>query len=115
MSSASAPIGSPIGNFDQPVLPILDPAGFGAVRTAIESAFSSSRVSEFLKSLDRSGVRIRHFEQVLDKGLLGVNTKEEYARLGNGDQGQIREYYLASLERVSLELRNKFFKLYAYY
>ena len=109
------PTGNPIGNFDQPILPVLDPTGFGAVRTAIEAAFSSSRVSDFLKSLERNGVRIRHFEQVLDKGLLGSNTKGEYARLGNADQGQIREFYLASLERVSLDLRNKFFKLYAYY
>ena len=115
MSSASAPIGNPIGNFDQPVLPILDPAGFASVRGAIEAAFSSQRVAEFLKSLERGGVRIRHFEQVLDQGLLGAATKTEYARLGNADQGQIREYYLASLERVPLALRNKFFKLYAYY
>jgi hypothetical protein len=109
------PIGEPIGNFDQPVLAIVDPAAFSAVRGAIETAFSSSRVSEFLKSLERSGVRIRHFEQVLDKGLLGAATKDQYSGLGNGDQGQIREYYLASLERVSPELRQKFFKLYAYY
>ncbi len=119
MSSASAPMGNPtgtpIGNFDQPILPILDPPGYGAVRTAIESAFSSSRVNDFLKSLERNGIRIRRFEQVLDKGLLGSAIKGEYARLGNGDQGQIREFYLASLERVPRELRNKFFKLYAYY
>ena len=111
MSSTS----TPIGNFDQPVLTIVDPAGYGAVRTAIEAAFSSSRVSDFLKSLDRSGVRIRHFETVLEKGLLGSSAKAEYAKLGNADQGQIREYYLASLERVTPELRQKFFKLYAYY
>jgi len=36
-------------------------------------------------------------------------------KLGNADQGQIREFYLASLERVTPELRQKFFKLYAYY
>ncbi len=115
MSSASTPMGEPIGNFDQPILPILDPAGYNAVRTAIEAAFSSSRVGGFLKSLERHGVRIRHFEQVLEKGLLGSATKGEYSRLGDADQGQIREYYLASLERVPLDLRNKFFKLYAYY
>jgi len=106
---------TPIGNFDQPILPIGDPAGFGAVRTAIEAAFSSSRVAAFLKSLDRAGLRIRHFEAVLDKGLLGAPTKSEYGGLGNADQGQIREFYLASLERVTPELRQKFFKLYAYY
>jgi hypothetical protein len=115
VSSTSTPLGTPIGNFDQPILPIVDPAGYGAVRTSIEAAFSPSRVSDFLRSLERSGVRIRHFEQVLDKELLGSETKAQYARLGHGDQGQIREYYLAGLERVSLELRNKFFKLYAYY
>ena len=30
-------------------------------------------------------------------------------------QGQIRELYLASLEKVPVELRDKYFKLYAYY
>ena len=111
MSSTS----TPIGNFDQPVLPIGDPTRFSAVRSAIESAFSNSRVVDFLKSLDRRSIRIRHFEVVLGKGLLGKSTKDEYSRLENADQGQIREFYLASLERVTPELRQKFFKLYAYY
>ena len=48
-------------------------------------------------------------------GILGALTAAEYNRLGNGDQGQIREFYLASLEKVAPELRTKFFKLYAYY
>ena len=39
----------------------------------------------------------------------------EYKLLGNADQGQIREFYLASLERVAPDTREKFFKLYAYY
>jgi hypothetical protein len=115
VSSTSTPLQEPIGNFDQPVLPILDPARFDAVRSVIESAFSSSRVAEFLRSLDRHALRIRHFEQVLEKGLLGSATRQEYASLANGDQGQIREFYLGSLERVPPELRKKFFKLYAYY
>ena len=41
-------------------------------------------------------------------------TAAEYGSLTNGDQGQIREFYLASLEQVSPELRSRFFKLYAY-
>ncbi len=105
----------PIGNFDQPVLPIGDPESFGAVRTAIEGSFSSGRVAEFLRSLARTSMRIRDFEKVLSKGLLGEKVASEYAKLGNADQGQIREYYLASLERVSAELRRKFFKLFSYY
>ena len=107
--------GTPIGNFDQPVLPIVNPAGFGAVRAAIETAFSSGRVADFLKSLERQGLRIRHFEDVLAKGLLGKSVPAEYGQLENGDQGQIREFYLGSLERVAPDLRQKFFRLYAYY
>jgi hypothetical protein len=100
---------------EQPALPIADPAGFGAVKTAIETAFSSGKVAEFLKSLERQGVRIRDYEDVVGKGLLGPNTAGEYKRLPDGDQGQIRELYLASLERVAPELRQKFFLFYSSY
>ncbi|MEO6805357.1 MAG: hypothetical protein ABI209_04355 [Edaphobacter sp.] len=100
---------------EQPLLPVSDPLTFGAVKGAIESSFSATQVAEFLKSVERSKLRIRDFEDVLGKGRLGASTAAEYNRLGNVDQGQIREFYLASLERVAPELREKFFKLYAYY
>ena len=113
---SSEQIGSePIGNFEQPVLAITDPQSFGIVRTAIEGSFSSARVVDFLKSIAKASMRIRDFESVIRKGLLGKSVDAEYAKLGNGDQGQIREYYLDSLERVPAELRERFFKLYAYY
>jgi hypothetical protein len=38
-----------------------------------------------------------------------------YKKLGNADQGQIREFYLASVEKVDPALRAKYLKLYAYY
>jgi hypothetical protein len=101
--------------YQQPVLPISDPQTFHAVKSAIEASFASGHVAEFLKSLERSKLRIRDFEDVLGKGNLGANAAAEYSRLGNADQGQIRELYLASLEQVAPELREKFFKLYAYY
>ena len=101
--------------YQQPVLPISDPQAFGVVKSAIESSFSSNRVADFLKSLERSKLRIRDFETVLGNGVLGEATTAQYSRLDNSDQGQIRELYLASLERVAPELREKFFKLYAYY
>ena len=101
--------------YQQAVIPVADPETFGAVRTAIDTGFSSARVAEFLRSIDRSGLRIREFESVLTRGLLGPETAGQYARLGDADQGQIRELYLAALEQVSPELRNRFFKLYAYY
>ena len=52
---------------------------------------------------------------MLKAGKLGANTQAEYDRLTDGDQGQIREFYLASLEQVEVPLRDKYFKLYAYY
>ena len=101
--------------YEQAVLAVADPEPFGAVKTAIEASFSSSKVAAFLKSVGRSGIRIRDFQAVLSKGLLGSPAIGEYGKLGNSDQDQIREFYLASLERVAPELRQKFFKLYAYY
>ncbi len=100
---------------EQGVIPVTDPESFGAVQAAIEAAFSAARVQDFLKSLLRAGLRIRDFELVLGKGILGAPTASQYNRLGNGDQGLIREFYLASLEQVAPELRVKFSKLYAYY
>ena len=101
--------------YQQAAIPITDPQNFSAVREAVSGSFASSRVGEFLKSLDRSSVRIRDFEKVVSKGMLGPSTAAEYARLPAADQGQIREIYLASVEQVAPELRNRFFKLYAYY
>jgi hypothetical protein len=96
-------------------LPVADPQSFGAVHQAIETSFAAAGVKDFLKTIQRAGLRIRDFEAVLRKGILGAPTANEYSRLGNGDRGQIREFYLASLEKVPAEMRQKFFKLYAYY
>ena len=106
---------SSIGNFDQPVLPIADPDRFKAVHAAIEAAFSPAKVTIFLQSLSSRSVRIRDFESVLANGLLGPSSRSQYDNLGHADQGQIREFYLATLEKVAPVLRDKFFKLYAYY
>ena len=114
--NSSAAVGKPVvGNFDQPVLPIADPARYYAVHAAIAQGFLAAKVEGFLQSLASHRVRIRDFASVLDNGLLGREIRLEYNTLGNADQGQIRESYLASLEKVAPELRNQFFKLYAYY
>ena len=84
---------SPVNGLNaQPALPVIDPQAFSAVRAAIESAFSSARVEPFLSSLGRAKLRIRNFESVIGKGLLGTPTLAEYQRLSNNDQGQIREF-----------------------
>ena len=101
--------------YERPAMGIVDAATFAEVKQAIESSFAAAQVEKFLKSVERSGLRIRSFEAVLGDGKLGAETAARYAKLSNADQGQIRELYLASLEKVDLALRDKFFKLYAYY
>ena len=101
--------------FYKPELTVGDPESFEQVKVAIGARFGSAQVAGFLASLKAKKARIRDFEGVLRRGLLGQTMVELYSKLGNGDQGQIREFYLASLERVAPELRQKFFKLYSYY
>ena len=101
--------------YERPAMNIVDATTFGEVKQAIASAFAPANVDKFLKSVERAGVRIREFETVLQGDLLGKETAVQYAKLSNGDQGQIREFYLASVEKVEVTLRDKHFKIYAYY
>ncbi|GAA3770717.1 hypothetical protein [Terriglobus aquaticus] len=101
--------------YEQAVIPVGNPEAFQTVRQAIESSFSSGRVAGFLSALQSSKLRIREFEQVLKAGKLGPAAADDYAKLGDGDQGMIRELYLSLLEQVDPELRRKFLKVYAYY
>ena len=101
--------------YEQAAIPVADQQAFGAVKSAIDASFSSAKVGDFLKSLDRSKLRVRDFEAVLATGKLGTAAQAKYAKLGNGDQGQIRELYLSHLEKVDPELRKKYLKIYAYY
>jgi hypothetical protein len=99
----------------QAVLTVADPATFEFVQNAVEDSFSSAKVESFLKSLKSASLRVRDFEDVLQAGKLGNATAGGYAKLDASGQGQIRELYLALLEKVDLSLRDKYFKLYAYY
>ena len=101
--------------YERPVMNIVDEPTFASVKQSLAKCFSAENVEGFLKSVESAKLRIRNFEAVLTAGKLGANTAAEYGKLTNADQGQIREFYLASLEQVDLALRDKYFKLYAYY
>lgn len=101
--------------YERPPVYIADAPSFASVKDAVDGSFAPGNVERFLKSLQRAGLRIREFEPVLRSGKLGASAAELYGRLTAGDQGLIRELYLAALERVELPLRDKYFKLYAYY
>ncbi len=101
--------------FKQAEMPVENVEVFGRVKTAIEAAFAPAAVGKFLKSVERSKLRVRDYEGVLGRGLLGSDTPADYAALGDADRGQVRELYLARVEQVVPELRAKFLKVYAYY
>ena len=101
--------------YERPVVTVEDAATYGDVKSAIQAQFSEQGLKGFLRGLDRAGLRIREFEAVLGAGKFGATTAALYGQLSPGDQGQIREFYLASLEQVPTALRDRFFKLYAYY
>jgi hypothetical protein len=101
--------------FVQTVLPIEDEARFATVRASLEPLFATANVAGYLKKVQRSKLRVRNFEGLLERGLLGAATAEAYRALGDSDRGQTRELYLSLVEQVPLELRRKFLKLYAYY
>ena len=101
--------------FEQAVLPIQDETTFGKVYGALVMTFAAARVSDFLRRLSRAGLRARQFEAILASGLLGAETADHYAALGDSDRGHVREQYLSMVEKVAPELRAKFLKVYAYY
>jgi hypothetical protein len=101
--------------YEQAAFPVANPAVFGPVSGAVEQAFSTAKVEGFLKSVDRAKLRIRDYEAILGRGLLGIGTEAQYKQLESSDQCMIRELFLSSLEKVNPALRKKFFKIYAYY
>ena len=101
--------------YEQATIAVENQQAFDAVKSAIDNSFSSAKLSDFLKSLDRSKLRIREFEDVLRAGKLGSGAEQAYNSLNNGDQGMIREHYLSTLEKVDPALRQKYLKVYAYY
>jgi hypothetical protein len=101
--------------YEQATIAVQDQQAFGTVKSAIDTSFSNGKVSDFLKSLERSKLRIREFEEVAHAGKLGPDAEASYKSLGDGDQGMIREHYLSTLEQVDPLLRAKYLKVYAYY
>jgi hypothetical protein len=101
--------------FVQTVLPIEDEAHFATVKASLEPLFISSNVAGFLKQVQRSKLRVRDFEGLLGRGVLGKATIDAYRALGDSDRGQARELYLSLVEQVEPELRGRFLKVYAYY
>ena len=107
--------------FEQAAIKVERTQEFARLQAAIEQAFLPDKVEQFLKQLDRKGIRIRNLDAVLAQKVLerfgepGWNPQRLYQALPLSDQAQIRELYLSKLEGVESGLRHKFKKLYQYY
>jgi hypothetical protein len=101
--------------FEQATIPIQDEVTFGAVKHALDEAFSPTRVDGFLRRVSGAKLGVRQFEAVLAHGFLGSAAQAAYGKLGDADRGQVREQYLRRVEQVAPEVRQKFFRLYASY
>ncbi len=101
--------------FEQAAIAVRDEKGFRELHELIDAAFDARDVDVFLNRVTRKNLRIRDFEAVLDRGLLGKEAKGLYAALPLSDQGLTRERYLQHVEAVPQELRERYFKVYVSY
>ena len=105
--------------FEQAAIKVEKAQEFSRLRTAIEQAFAKATVEQFLKQMDRKGIRIRDFEAVIAQRVLDAETAQNspqlYQALTLSDQAMLREFYLSKIEEVDTALRHRFKKLYQYY
>jgi hypothetical protein len=101
--------------FEQAVIAVRDEQGYQKLHALIDAAFDARDVEIFLNRVKKSKLRIRDYETILKRGLLGKDAIALYAALPVSDQGLTRERYLRLVEKVPLELRQRYLKVYAYY
>jgi len=101
--------------FEQVAIAVQDEPKFAQLHALIDAAFDARDVEVFLNRVTRVKLRIRDFETILSRGLLGKDAIELYEALPVSDQALTRERYLRLVEAVPLELRQRYFKAYAYY
>jgi len=101
--------------FEQATIAVRDQQGYEKLHALIDAAFDARDVEVFLNRVAKSRLRIRDYEAVLKRGLLGKEATALYAALPVSDQGLTRERYLRLVEKVPEELRQRYFRAYAYY
>src|SRR5208282_6616676 len=101
--------------FEQARIAVQDEQGYARLHELIDAAFDTRDVEVFLERVTRSRLRIRDYETVLKRGFLGKEAPALYAALPVSDQGLTRERYMRLVEAVTPELRQRYFRVYAYY
>ena len=101
--------------FEQAAIAVRDEKGFAQLHALIDSKFDGRQIDAFLDRVTSARLRVRNFEAILKRGLLGKEAIALYEALPVSDQGLTRERYLRLVEQVPAELRQRYFKAYAYY
>jgi hypothetical protein len=101
--------------FEQAAIAVADEQGYAKLHALLDAAFDTRDVEVLLSRVAGSKVRIRDYETVLKRGWLGKDAPALYAALPVSDQGLTRERYLQLVEAVAPELRQRYFRAYAYY
>jgi hypothetical protein len=101
--------------FEQAEITVQDQQVYSKLHGLIDAAFDLRDVEVLLTRVSRAKVRIRDYETILKRGYLGKEAPALYAALPVSDQGLTRERYLRLVEAVPLELRQRYFRVYAYY
>jgi hypothetical protein len=101
--------------FEQAAISVQDEKTYAELHSLIDAAFKPSDVEVFLNRVIRMKLRIRDFESVLNRELLGKPAIALYKALPVSDQGLTRERYLRLVEKVPADLRQRYLKAYAYY
>ena len=101
--------------FEQAAIAVRDEKDYAKLHALIDAAFNAREVDVFLDRVTSARLRVRDFEMILKRGLLGKEAVGLYAALPTSDQGLTRERYLRLVEQVPAEMRQRYFKSYAYY
>jgi hypothetical protein len=101
--------------FEQAPIAVQDEKAYAQLHAVIDAAFAPSDVEVLLSKVTRAKLPVRNFEEVIRRGYLGKDALAVYQGLPVSDQALTREHYLKLVEKVSAELRTRYFKAYAYY
>jgi hypothetical protein len=101
--------------FEQAAIAVRDEQVYAKLHALIDASFDARDVEVFLNRVAKAKLRIRDYEGILKRGLLGKEAPGYYEALPVSDQGLTRERYLRLVEAVPLELRQRYLRIYAYY
>ena len=111
--------------FEKALIAVQKVEEYEALKGVIERVFAPQQLEALLKKLASAGIPVRKLETMLDRRVFedldqqlaksGQTARGLFDALSPSDQGQLREFYLSTLESVDNAVREKYAKVYRYY